>query len=152
MSLFALLPLTLLKKKTTIKSEFWKMKQIAGDIIILYMFNKNHNHEAQFLRYRVKQTELFVILGRFLLFYLPNNRENPDFEKNEKHIWKFQIMIIWCMPPEMWSVTDIIFCHFGLLFASLSHCWHWKLKFRKNAKETRRYPFTRVFVICLRPF
>ena len=27
--------------------------------------------------------------------------------------------IIWSMVPEIWSMTDIIFCHFGLLFAHL---------------------------------
>ena len=25
--------------------------------------------------------------------------------------------IIWCMVPEIWSTTDIIFCHFGPFFA-----------------------------------
>ena len=25
--------------------------------------------------------------------------------------------IIWCMVPELWSVTDTIFCHFGQFFA-----------------------------------
>ena len=28
-----------------------------------------------------------------------------------------QITIIWCMVPEIWSATDIIFCHFGSFFA-----------------------------------
>ena len=27
--------------------------------------------------------------------------------------------IIWCMVPEIWSMTDNIFCHFGLFFALL---------------------------------
>ena len=30
-----------------------------------------------------------------------------------------QMTIIWCMIPEIWSATDIIFCHFGLFFALL---------------------------------
>ena len=30
-----------------------------------------------------------------------------------------QMTIIWCMVPEIWSVTDRIFCHFGLFFAFL---------------------------------
>ena len=28
--------------------------------------------------------------------------------------------IIWCMVPEIWSVTDRIFCHFGPFFALLA--------------------------------
>ena len=34
-----------------------------------------------FLRYKVQQTEFFVILGHFLPFYLPDNPENQNFEK-----------------------------------------------------------------------
>ena len=45
------------------------------------MCTRNHNHEEQFLRYGVIQTELFVLLGQFLLFYPPNNPENQNFEK-----------------------------------------------------------------------
>ena len=30
-----------------------------------------------------------------------------------------QVTVIWCMIPEIWSLTDRIFCHFGLLFAFL---------------------------------
>ena len=38
---------------------FEKMKKIAGDIIILHMWTKNHNHtRLQFLRYGVKQNVL----------------------------------------------------------------------------------------------
>ena len=27
--------------------------------------------------------------------------------------------VIWCMVPQIWSTTDIIFCHYGLFFALL---------------------------------
>ena len=30
-----------------------------------------------------------------------------------------QMMIIWCMIPEIWSTRGRIFCHFGLFFALL---------------------------------
>ena len=30
--------------------------------------------------------------------------------------------IIWCMVPEIWSVTDTIFCHFGPFFALYLFC------------------------------
>ena len=32
-----------------------------------------------------------------------------------------QITFIWCMVPEIWSMTDRIFCHFGPFFAFLPH-------------------------------
>ena len=46
------------------------MKKFAGDIIIVHMCTKNHN-DVRFLRYRVTQTEFFVILGHFLPVYHP---------------------------------------------------------------------------------
>ena len=145
-------------------------------------------HDVWFLRKGMRQTEFFVILGDFSLFYHP---PTPDptppslpwmipkikiLRKktkqnmctiNEDHIiygswnircdrqkfssfwaifcifsplttWKIKILtlkkflemlsfytfapsltIIWCMVPEIWSVTDIIFCHSGLFFALL---------------------------------
>ena len=41
--------------------------------------------------------------------------------------------IIWCMLPEIWSATDIIFCHFGSFFAFLP--LYWPQKFGKNFKK-----------------
>ena len=43
-------------------------------------------------------------------------------------------MIIWCMLTQIWSVTDIFFCHFRSFFALLFHYWPRKLKFGKNIK------------------
>ena len=55
-------------------------------------------------------------------------------------------MIIWCMLTQIWSKTDIIFCHFRPFFVLLPHYWHRKLNFGKNVKNTRRYyPFTHVY-------
>ena len=64
--------------KKTPKSKFWKMK------ITIY--------DVQFLRHGVRQTEFFVIMGHFLLFYhpssphLPNDLENQNFEIKKKKI------------------------------------------------------------------
>ena len=49
------------------------------------------------------------------------------------------------MLTQIWSTTDIIFCHFRPFFALLAHYWTWKLKIGKNVKNTwRYYPFTHV--------
>ena len=67
---------------------------------------------------------VFVILDLFLPFDPPNNPKNQNFEKSKKclEILSFytsvpQMTIIWCMLPEIWSMTVIIFCHFGPFFA-----------------------------------
>ena len=62
-----------------------KMKKLAGAIIILHMCTKKpQSYEVQFLRYRVRQTEFFVILSHFLPFYPPNNPDNQNFDKMKK--------------------------------------------------------------------
>ena len=54
--------------------------------------------------------------------------------------------IIWCMVPEIWSVTDQIFCHSGMLFVLLPPYGPRKSKFWKNEKKARRYyHFTQVY-------
>ena len=67
--------------------------------------------------------------GLFLPFYTHINPENQNFEKNKKSIWRCchflytcmpKITITWCMLPEIWSVRDIFFCHYGPFFCSLT--------------------------------
>ena len=50
------------------------------------------------------------------------------------------------MLPEIWSMTDIIFYHFGPFFALLPHYQPQNLKFQKNDKSAwRYYPFTLLY-------
>ena len=54
--------------------------------------------------------------------------------------------IIWCMVPEIWSMTDRMFCHSGPFFALLPPYGPRKSKFWKNEKNTwRYYHFTNVY-------
>ena len=54
--------------------------------------------------------------------------------------------IIWCLVPEIRSITDINFCHSGLFFALLPPYGPRKSKFWKNEKNTwRYYHFTNVY-------
>ena len=46
-----------------------------------HVYQKSQSYDVQFLRYTVRQTEFFVILDRFLPFYLTNNVKNQNFEK-----------------------------------------------------------------------
>ena len=47
----------------------------------MHVYQKPQSYEVQFLRYGVRQTEFFDILGHFLPFYPLNNLENQNFEK-----------------------------------------------------------------------
>ena len=46
-----------------------------------------------------------------------------------------EMIIIWCMVPEIWSVTDRIFCHFWLLFCSFTLPTPQKIKILKKGKN-----------------
>ena len=48
-------------------------------------------------------------------------------------------MIIWCMVPEISSMTDKIFCHFGQYFAYLPPLKPEKSKIWRNEKNAWRY-------------
>ena len=50
----------------------------------MHVYQKPQSYEVWLLRYGVRQTEFFVILGHFLPFYPPNNPENQNFEKMKK--------------------------------------------------------------------
>ena len=94
----------------------------------------------------------FVILGHFLPFY-PSNPKNQNFAKIKKLSGDIIILhvctimaVIWCMVPEIWSMTNRIFCHFGLFFALLPPWQPKKSNFWKNEKKnTCRYHFTQVY-------
>ena len=66
------------------------MKQFAGDIMILNVYQKSQSYDVWFLRNTVRQTEFFVILSHFLPFYhplpLPIDPENQNFEKTKKSL------------------------------------------------------------------
>ena len=71
---------------------------------------------------------IFCHFGPFFSFYSPNNPQYRNFEKVKKPSGDVVILrmctknhdhIIYV--PELWSVTDIIFCHFGPFFVLLPH-------------------------------
>ena len=50
------------------------------------------------------------------------------------------------MPTQIWSVTDITFCHYRPIFALIPHYWPQKSKFWKNENNTWRcHHFTNMY-------
>ena len=79
------------------------------------MYHKWQSYDVWFLRYWAQQTECFVILGYFLLFYSPKNLSI----KNENHM--------------MYDFGDMEhnrqnFYHFGLSFAHHKIYGSWDMK------------------------
>ena len=118
-----------------------------------WRYQKPQSCEVQLLRYRVRQTNFFVILSHFFPFYPQTTWKIKILKKWKKYLemssfYKCvpKIIIIWCMLPEIWSVADLILCHFGPFFALLPNYWLQKLKFGKNIKNHwRYYPFKHVY-------
>ena len=89
---------------------------------------------------------VFCRFGSFLPFDPSNNPENKNFKKNKKkhlEILSFytcvpQMMIIWCMVPEISSTTDN-FLSFRASFALLPPLQPRKSKFLKKMKKLLEY-------------
>ena len=125
--------------KTRKISLFKKWKKIAGDIIILHMCTKNHNH----MRYSSWDKEWDRIICHFgpffaLLHSLPNNPENQNFQKmkkasgdviilnlcNKKHdhmMYAYSDME--CLHRHNFSSFQAIFCSFAPLLTSKTKIW-----------------------------
>ena len=66
-----------------------------------------------FLKYKVRQTEFFVILGHFLYFQPPNKLENQNF-KIEKSTWRYYHFT---HLHYKWQSYDVWFLRYGELQA-----------------------------------
>ena len=133
--------------KTPKNQNFEKMKIFSGHIIC----TKNHKHDVQFLRYRVRQTGFFFHswknfslkhFGHFLHLHHPDNPENQNFEKIKKENWRYYHLHMstisdnhrmygsWDMEYDQYNFLPFwaIFCPFTLLTTQ-------KIKILKNWKK-----------------
>ena len=68
------------------------MKKTPTDITILHRCTINDNHMMLVSEISSERTKFFVILDHFLLYYLPNNPKNQNFEKMKKTIGSIIIL------------------------------------------------------------
>ena len=97
---------------------------------ITHVYHKWRSYDVWFLRYKAGQAEFFLSFWAiFCPLTLLTTWKIKVLKKWKKaYIQKLlfytcmpQMMIIWCMVPEIWSATDRTFCHFGPFFALLLH-------------------------------
>ena len=125
---------------------FEKMKQNAGDTIILHMCTKNHNYIrcSSWDIYRVRETEFFVICAIFCPF-TPLMSRKLKIWKNEKTLGDI-ILLHMCnindnhMTYDSWDIRhNWVFCRFEL-FLPFSLPNNLKNQnFEKNEKTFWRY-------------
>ena len=71
--------------KKHLKPKFWKMKKFAGDIIILYICTKNHNHMMYGSWYTERDRDNFLSFWTIFCTFTPlTHPKNQDFEKMKK--------------------------------------------------------------------
>ena len=74
----------------------------------------------KFLRYTVKQN--FLSFWAIFPFYLTLSLlPSPKTTQKTKILkkWKKHLEMTWCMLAQIWSATDIVFCHYRPFFALL---------------------------------
>ena len=126
---------------------FEKTKKFAGDII-LHVYPKSRSYNAQFLKYGIRQTDIFVILGHFLPFLPLDNLQNQNFNI-ERNTWryhftylhhKWQSYDVWFLRygEEQTSFSVILDCFFALFThrAVVPYGWPENQNFEKNEKHT----------------
>ena len=181
---------------TPLKTQKIRNLNFVGDIVILHMCTKNHNHmiygswytewdrqnilsfwaifcpftplttqkikiknswryhrftnvchklrsyDVWFLRYKMWQTEFFVVLGHFLPFYPTNNPENQNFENMKKKLGDIIILLMCTVNDNhmMYGSWDMardwqMFLSFWIIFYPSTSLTTKKLKFWKNEKK-----------------
>ena len=116
------------------------------------VYHKWQSYDVWFLRYGVQQTEFFVILNCYFLFYPLNNPKNQNFEKIKKSPGDITILHIRTINDShmMYSSWDMKhdgqnFLSFWTIFCTFSPLKNEKSKFWKNEKNTWRYHFTQLY-------
>ena len=118
------------------------MKKFAGDIIILHMCTKNYNHnDVWFLWYGVRQTEFFVIMDRFLHFYLPMDTKNQNYEKLKKAL--ADVILLHMCPKDH---DHMLYCSLDMACKRFNYFLLWVNFYSFTSLTARRYHhFTKVY-------
>ena len=92
------------------KSKFWKDKKNCWRYHhFTHVYQKSRSYDARFLRYWVRQTELFVIVNNFLPFYPTNNLENQKFEKIKWQPYDKRFLRYGVWPKTFFVILDRFF-------------------------------------------
>ena len=126
-------------------SKKWKKKK---KLLVYHHFTQVYQ-KAQWGTVPEIRSEKNIFLSFWAIFcplIPPWHPRKPIFWKKEKiicrcHHFKLapQKTTKWCLLTQIWSATDITFCHFIQFFTLLPHYWSRKLKFGKSVQNTWWY-------------
>ena len=107
---------------------FEKLKKAPGNIIILHKCTKNYNYMLYWSwDMACDRCNCYFSFSAIFCPFTPLTVQKMKISKKCKKSLVIssiytnvpKMTIIWCMVPEIWSMTDWIFCHFGSFFALL---------------------------------
>ena len=164
--------------KTLQKYNFEKLRNTAGDIILLHLCTKNYNRIISGSLVRSETERIFLSFSTIFFLLPPNDPKKQIFEKKKKTAWRyypFTYVYYKCRSYDIWflkyKVQQIgiflsflaifcpfrIFCHFGLL-TDIIYTFHFGLFFavlpllitkkKKNIKK-KKMETNRVDIIVL---
>ena len=90
-----------------------------------HLHHKWQSYDVWFLRYGTQHNFLsfWTVFCPFIPLWTQKIKILKKWKKRLKILSFYKCVqymtIIWCMVTEIWSVADIIFCHFGQFFALL---------------------------------
>ena len=115
-------------QKNYFRKNFEKMKKIIGDIIILLMCTKNHNH-------MMYGSWDFLSLLVIFCSFTPRTTRKIKILNNWKSTWRYYFTYVhhkWqsysCMVPDIWSATNKNFLSFWTVFCPFTPLTTHKIK------------------------
>ena len=124
-----------------------KMKKASGDVIILHVCTKNHNHIWCMLYeiWSAIEINFFVILGHFLPFYPPKNKNQFFFKKAPGNV----IILHNCTIDDKYMIYFLLILDQFLPFYPTNNPINqnfWKMK--KNLEISCYTSAPKIMIIC----
>ena len=119
---------------------FEKLKKTPEDINILHMCTINDNH-MMYDSWDIEcDGQIFLSFWTTFCPFTPIKTQKIKICKNwKKHLkilsFMYDVWLVVCIVPEIWSKTDRFFCYFGPFFCTFILLTTWKIKILKKWKN-----------------
>ena len=119
------------------RKNYWRYQHLTN------INQKSQSYDVRLLRYRVRQTEIFVKFLAIFCSFIPLIIPKTIFFKNETNAWRYYPFT---RVYHKWRSYDIwylkykarqteFFCHFGSFFCCFIPLTIWKIKILNNLKK-----------------
>ena len=100
------------KKWMNEKMKKWKKYlEVSGDVIILHICTKNHNH-IMYRSWDIRHDRVFLSFWAIFCSFTPNRLKN-QFKKNEKNTWRYHLFTLVYHKWHLFLRHDVWFLRYG---------------------------------------